>query len=124
MSLRKMTLAIAVLALCSCSSPHSSWLAEIKGRTDARKDLQAGNLRLETMGLPPAPWEGAYERLLKERYGIRYSWVAGCVVSEGIIGHAKGYNEIMEAEIARKFGDDVLKKTADEARKQTPTPPL
>ncbi|OYW35423.1 MAG: hypothetical protein B7Z42_14700, partial [Brevundimonas sp. 12-68-7] len=113
MSLLKMTLAIAVLALCSCSSPHGSWLAEIKGRADARKDLRAGKLRLETMGLLPAPWERTNEDLLKERYGIQYSRVAGCVVSDELIGHAKGYNQIMTAEIHRKFGDDVLHKTAD-----------
>ena len=124
MSFLKIALGVGVLALCACSSPHSSWLGEIKGRADARKDLQAGKLRVETMGFPPAPWEKTHERLLKERYGIEFQWVADCVVSEGIIGHAKGYNEIMTAEIARKFGDDVLKKTADEARKQTPTPPL
>lgn len=122
MSLLKIALGVGVLAFVACSSTHGSWLGEIQGRADARKDLKAGNLKVETMGPPPAPWEKTYERLLKEWYGIKFDWVAGCVVSERVIGHAKGYNEIMGKEIARKYGEDALKKTADEARKKTPTP--
>ncbi|OYW75039.1 MAG: hypothetical protein B7Z37_15345 [Verrucomicrobia bacterium 12-59-8] len=122
MSLLKMALGVGVLALCACSPSHGSWLAEIQGRADARKDLKAGKLRVETMGGPPAPWEGTYERLMKERYGIEFQWVADCVVSDRVISHAKGYNGIMGAEIARRFGDDALKKTAEEARQKTPMP--
>ncbi len=122
MALLKIALGVGVLALCSCSSIGGSWLGKIQGRADARKDLQAGKLRMETMGPPPAPWEGTYERLLKERHGIEYAWVAGCIVSERVVSHATSYNEIMEAEIDRRFGKGVLDKTADEAKKKTPPP--
>lgn len=124
MSLLKIALGVSVLVLCACASVHGSWLGELKGRADARKDLQSDKLRVETMGFPPAPWEKTYERTMKERYGIEFQRVAGCVVSDRLIGHAKGYNEIMGAEITRRFGADVLKKTADEARKKTPAPAL
>jgi len=98
-------------------------LAKIKGRADARKDLQAGKLAVEVMGPPPPMWMDAYQRLAKERYGIEHRWVAGCMVGSRVMGHADGYNEIMEAEIERRFGKDALKKTADEAQKKMPLPP-
>lgn len=120
MSPLKMALGVGVLVLCACLSLHGSWLGELKGRADARKDLQAGKLRIETMGPPPAPWEVTYVKLLKERYGITYSWVAGCIVNDRVSGHARAYNQIMEAEIERRFGKDALKNTADEAQKKTP----
>lgn len=123
MSLLKIALGVGVLAFVACYSTQGSWLAENKGRADARKDLKAGKLKVEVMGGPPAPWEGTYGRLLKERYGIEYNWVADCVVSDQVIGHAKGYNEIMGAEITRRFGKDALGKTAEEARKTPATTP-
>lgn len=119
MSPLKIALGVGLLSLSSCSA-FNSWRGEVNGRADARKDLQAGKLNIETMGPPPAPWEGAYEKLLKERHGITYSWVAGCIVNDRVSGHARAYNQIMEAEIERRFGKDVLKKTADEAQKKTP----
>lgn len=124
--MKKMAVGVGLLALClglfslisSCSA-FNSWRGEVNGRADAQKDLKAGKLILETMGPPPAPWERTYEKLLKERYGITYSWVAGCIVNDRVMGHADGYNEIMAAEIERRFGKGVLEKTAEEARKQT-----
>ncbi len=123
MSLLKIALGVGVLAFVACYSTQGSWLAENKGRADARRDLKAGKLRVEAMGGPSEPWEGTNVRLLKERYGIEFDLVADCVVSDSVIGHAKGYNEIMGAEISRRFGKDVLGKTAEEARKITPSPP-
>lgn len=127
--MKKMAVGVGLLALClglfslvsSCAA-FNSWRGEVNGRADAQKDLKAGKLILETMGPPPAPWEQTYEKLLKERHGITYSWVAGCIVNDRVSGHARAYNEVMEAEIERRFGKDVLEKTAEEARKQTPAP--
>ena len=121
MSLLKMALGVGVLALCSCTS-IGGWVGKIEGRADARKDLQEGKLVREVMGPPPAPWVETYQQFLKERYGIENRWVAGCMVSDRVVGHATSYNEIMEAEIDRRFGKGVLDKTADEAKKKTPPP--
>jgi len=125
MPLLRLALGLGLLALClglfslsSCSA-FNSWRGEVNGRADAQKDLKAGKLILETMGPPPAPWERTYEKLLKERHGITYSWVAGCIVNDRVSGHARAYNQIMEEEIDRRFGKGVLEKTAEEARKKT-----
>jgi len=86
------------------------------GHEDAGKDVREGRLIIESFGLPP-PWDADYAKLLKERYGIELRAVAGCVVDDNIVGHRKGYNEVSEAEIQRRFGSDILEKTQLEAKK-------
>lgn len=119
--LQKFTLSLGLLGFCSCSS-ISTGLGKVRGRAEARRDIQEGRLALEIMGPPPPPWQETYQRLAKERYGIEQRWVAGCMPSNRVMGHADGYDEVMEAEIERRFGKDVLKKTAEEAQKETPQP--
>jgi len=86
------------------------------GRSDAEKDVRENRLIIETFGLPPR-WDGDYAKLLEQRYRIEVRTVAGCMVDEKIVGHAKGYNEVSKAEIQRRFGSDVLEKTQTEVRR-------
>lgn len=104
----------AFLACCGCGKSPSS-----NGDADARADLAAGKLAIETAGLP-APWRTTYARLLRERHGIELRSVAGCMIGEETLQHMKSYNSLMEAEISRRFGADLLEKTANEARRITP----
>jgi len=108
----------SLLLVTSCATDYSRRDAA-KGRSDARADLSAGKLALESFGLP-APWAGTYARLLRERYGIEKRSVAGCVVDSGIVSHADGFNEVMRAEIKRRFGVDVFERTAAEAKRLSP----
>jgi hypothetical protein len=90
--------------------------AAIQGQADALKEIAEGRLALETMGLP-AVWRGTYMDLLKERHGIQLRAVAGCIVNSSITGHARGFNEIMTAEIAKRFGADALDKVRTDAER-------
>ncbi len=92
--------------------------AAIQGRTDALKELEKGVLALETMGLPPVS-RRAYIDLLKERHGIQLRVVAGCLVNSSITGHARGFNEVMMEEIAKRFGADALTKVEADAEHST-----
>ena len=110
-------LACAVTLLCSfdgCAIVSS--IAVQRGRSDARADLHAGNLATESFG-KPAHYRPVYHRLLKDRYGVDSRVVAGCGVDNRIIGHASGYNEVMCAEIRRRFGKDVFERTAADAKR-------
>lgn len=78
-----------------------------KGKSDAQKDVAAGKLVVKSYGLPSPEWFASAKRLL-ENYGIE-TFGYGCVVSGGLIGYVRGYNEISEAAIKKKFG-----KTSDE----------
>jgi len=54
--------------------------------------------------------------MARERYGVDFDTVAGCVVTEELVERTKGYNERMQREISRRFGPDVLEKLEEEAR--------
>ena len=108
----------SLLLITSCATDYSRRDAA-KGRSDARNDLRAGKLANEGFGLP-APWASTYDRLLHQRYGVEARSVAGCLVTRDIVGHAVGYNEVMDAEIKRRFGADVFERTAAEAKRISP----
>lgn len=95
--------------------PPESKAAAERGQREAKADLAAGKLAVESYGLM-ASYNIVYRQLLKERYGIEVRMVAGCVVDESITGHAQGYNGIMNAEIKKRFGEDVFEKTSKEAQ--------
>jgi len=105
--------AAALLFTTSCSS-NFSWIAVEKGRSDALADLRAGKLVTETAGLP-MPSEDIYQQLLLQRYGVEQRRVADCIVDRRILSHARGYNEIMMAEIKKRFGPDVFDRTLTKA---------
>ena len=97
------------------SSMTYSRRAYVAGHTSAQRDIQRGILAVESAGLM-AEWSGEYVRLLKQRYGVDDRGVAGCVVDDEIIGHMRGYNEVSNAEITRRFGTDIFERTAKDAR--------
>ncbi len=92
--------------------------AAIQGRADALKEIAQGTLALETMGLPPVS-RGAYIDILKQRHGIQLRAVAGCLVTPSITGHARGFNEVMLAEIQKRFGPDALANAERDAESQS-----
>jgi hypothetical protein len=83
------------------------------GRADAQKDIKTGHLVIEENGLGA----GYYADILKQRCQAEMR-LGGCVSNEGIEGHAKGYNDVSEAEIERRFGKGVLAAIREEAMKR------
>jgi hypothetical protein len=82
--------------------------AYLAGKAAATEDLRNGKLAVETFGLPPR--HDVYAEILKADYQVELRSIAGCLIDDKILGHAKGYNEISEAEIKRRFGADVFTK--------------
>ncbi|HHH30102.1 MAG TPA: hypothetical protein ENK57_17400 [Polyangiaceae bacterium] len=80
--------------------------AYLRGRADAERDLAAGRWRLLTYGYPAASRSLYREALLRD--GIELEAVAGCVVTKELMEHVRGYNEVMEAAIARLLGPGYL----------------
>jgi len=62
----------------------------------------------------PKPSE--YYQIVQHRYQIELH-IYGDLVTEEIIGHVKGYNEIADPEIKPRFGSDVVGAASDEAFK-------
>ena len=113
-----------LVALNGCDAPKKVSITRLPntsnsyfaGREAAAKDIKQGILAVETYGLPVACY-AEYENLLKQKYGIELRPIAGCVVDDSILKHAKGYNEISDAEIERRFGKDIFGKTMQAAQK-------
>ena len=84
------------------------------GRADAKRDIRNNYFAIETYGRE-CVWDEDYAKIVLRRYRIHIKPVAGCIVDEDILGHAKGYNEISEPEIDRRFGKSALVNARVEA---------
>lgn len=99
---------------CDLAPPSAAkyYLAYLDARRDAERDLREGKLSLETFGF------GAWliTQPLRERYQVEARLVAGCMVDEAILGHARGYNLVAAAEIRKRVGHDILKERMAQPR--------
>lgn len=122
--MRKMlAAAVAAMSLITLESvaidrfgPPAGPAAE-KGRLEAARDIRDGRLILRTYGFAGGASSPASQRLY-ERFGIRREVVAGCVVNPAIIAETAAYNEVMKAEIRKRFGAKVLDELEGRARPQ------
>lgn len=85
-----------------------------RGKRNARAAIARGHLGLETFGYPLACLD-EYAKILSRDYGVQLHKVAGCMVEYSILEHARGYNEVMSAEITRRFGADALDRAGRKA---------
>lgn len=80
-----------------------------KGRALAQEHFKRGELRFLVYGLAEKGGAGnAFEKHLQSTYGVLTSPIAGCLVSEGIVGAAEGYNKTMRQLLTTHFGRDVF----------------
>ncbi len=93
---------------------NSDYLA---GRNEAQQDIQSGQLIVKTYGLPQ-PWIGLYSSNLSSRYQIILRFVSGCDVNPKLAQNVEGYNNVSEAEIAKRYGADLLDRVAKESARQ------
>jgi hypothetical protein len=91
-------------------------LPGFQGRLQAHVDLAFGHYQLLAYGLSSGERD-EYARLLHERYGIEFTEVAGCTVSESLVEYADAYDSVSEEAAKRRFGPDIFKKTGEEAEK-------
>ena len=86
--------------------------AYVHGRADARRDIRDGHLAVEVYGFGA----GSIAKPLEERYHVDTRVVAGCVVDDTLMGHARGYNIVSAAEVRRRFGVDILDRTSGQPK--------
>jgi hypothetical protein len=93
-----------------------SVLAPARGRLAAKIDLWHGKYVYLIYGLEP-PERREIARLLQERYRIELRTVAGDIVSQDLVSNVRSYNEVMDATIKSRFGNDVYEECAQAAYK-------
>ena len=84
-------------------------------RAMAETDFARNVYRIFVVGKRPA--KSAYDDYLKEKYGVLTTPIAGCLVSDGIIGAQEGYNSTMKPMLNRKFGHDIFKEAEEASRR-------
>jgi hypothetical protein len=113
-----------LMPLCGCesvatTSGRSASAAHAKGVQEAREALAAGVLRLKEYPPLPSPLGHAeYIRLLKERCGVDYEVpeLPKGTAEADFVQEIRGWNQVMEAEIRKRFGNDILQQLREEAR--------
>ena len=117
MRLVRKALIPSVLFLCSLVGLFAWYFtAHVRGELVAQVDLARGHHNYLTAGLPVA-WYPRYAQILKGRFGIDTTPVAGCVVSESQSRYIEGYNQVSMEAAKRRFGRDVFRESAIEASK-------
>jgi thiol-disulfide isomerase/thioredoxin len=82
--------------------------SDADGKADAEKDIAAGILKIKRYGLTIAIPSETLVRL-KTKYNIEIV-ENGCVLVYVTPGYFKAYNDVMRAEIRKRFGAEVLAK--------------
>ena len=86
----------------------------LRGYLAARVDVARGHYRLLEVGLPVS-YRLEFDRMLRERYGVETSVVAGCVVTEELLAYVARYNAVSMNAANRKFGHNIFKECLDDA---------
>ena len=81
------------------------------GKDAAAHDLTAGKLVLRIQNLPSPPGYNEYTKLLEVRCGFTFKIITGKLTNADA-----AYNEAMEAEAKRKFGNDIFNLLKAEAK--------
>jgi len=97
-------IALGVLLLSWFAWDYS---ASARGSMVARYDVARGHYRVLHYGFP-SPGLAKYARIMRQRYGIEYLAVAGCVLSPSLKAYADGYNAVSMAAVKRKYGRDIF----------------
>lgn len=80
-----------------------------KGEVLALEDFENGKYRILVYGLRPSD-AIASEEYLHQNHGIEFFPIAGCIVSDGIVGGVKGYNAKMKSLLKEKYGKDIFEE--------------
>jgi hypothetical protein len=89
--------------------------ASKKAREMAESDFARNVYRIFVVGKRPA--KSAYDDYLKEHYGVLVTPIAGCIVSDGIIGAEESYNSTVKPLLNRKFGHDIFERAEEASRR-------
>jgi len=110
--------AVVAIAILVIQWDSSGWwpIASALGRHNARVDVARGHYLVLTYGIAD-PTGSPHANLLRQRYGVEFHAVAGCIVSKSLVDYAAAYNEVSTAAVKGKFGRDVFREAYNEEEK-------
>ena len=90
-------------------------IPSIRGTIEARIDVKHSRYKELGYGLPVA-WRPRYETLLRQRYGVEFEAVSGCIVWKSLEDYVASYNQVSMTAANLKYGRDIFKEVSDEAK--------
>ncbi len=106
----------AIFLFLVWSTAGFSPVSTLRGQLAARIDIKRGHYKELAWGMPVSGAD-KYARLLKERYGIDFHYIAFCTASKSERDYADAYDAVSMEAVRRKFGHEVFKETWDEIAK-------
>ena len=98
-----------LIGICSAGNfPYES------GRLQAYVDVARGRYELQVFGTIDREL-AEFSKIAANEYGIEV-YTHGCIISDQGIERVRGYNEVSEAAIKRKYGVHVIDSIWDQAR--------
>lgn len=94
--------------------PTNLTLAAELGRSEARRDLTNGLVRIPAYGLPTVE-SACSAAILEKQYRVQMYPLAGCLVSAGLVAYAEGYSEVSRKFIEAQHGPGIWTKVRAEA---------
>jgi len=105
---------LATVLIASCTREHEGYL---DGRADAQRDIAKGVLNVAYAdGTQYPACTGEYMELLRKKYGVHQISYSLPLYPKVVEARARGYNEVAQAEIKRRFGSNILTQTMAEAQ--------
>jgi hypothetical protein len=117
--LTAITLCAMVMAGCDARQDSVAQDAKAKGRRDAEDDIAQGILKEKEY--PPLPYslqEINYIKLLRSECGVVREVITAPKDSKEIREEVAGYNEVVHAELQRRFGADIIQKLRAKAEER------
>ena len=87
-----------------------------EGRRAAVEDIKKDTLVYHVGGLP-APYDELFTEILRKEYKVAVAHT-GCVVNTEYFQRGLGYNEVSVPEIERRYGQGILGRVEERARKE------
>ena len=118
-----MSVARSIFVFCSvalitgCSREREEYF---NGRAFATQDVRSNILHVafgDPGQIPSPPWTANYVGLLQTNYGIQPVWFSLPSDSRAVQAWVRGYNEVSQPEIERRFGTNALSRTLANAHK-------
>ncbi|MBS0631751.1 MAG: hypothetical protein JSS11_07530 [Verrucomicrobia bacterium] len=90
------------------------------GEKEALADIAKGSPKYYVYGLP-ARSESAMAEIMHSRFGIEWTRIAGCMVSDPLVRFADTYDKEVESYIARRFGPNAFVQAEKDAAPDHPS---
>jgi hypothetical protein len=101
---------------CAVFAPDRFGYKYRDGAREAAEDLAAGVKKIKVCGLWDEAFAREYFREAREQFGVEFDGIALCNVDDFLLRYAASYNAVVEGQLKKTYGRDVLAELSDSVR--------